>query len=79
MLDENSREEDFDQVLEQIEKDLSMGNESNPLTNYMIIYHFAGRGVLNSGQQYFVLNEFDKEKKFYKLLPAEERIRDLAD
>ena len=56
-----------------------MGNESNPLTNYMIIYHFAGRGVLNSGQQYFVLNEFDKETKFYKLLPAEERIRDLAD
>ena len=45
----------------------------------MIIYHFAGRGVFKAGVQHLVLNEFDPDTSFYKLLDVEERIRQIAE
>ena len=43
--------------------------------NYLTIFLFAGHGIMKDGMQCLVLNEFDTQTNFYKLLPVEDKIR----
>ena len=40
---------------------------------------FAGHGILKNGTQTLVLNEYDTDGEFYKLLDAEHKMRLLSD
>ena len=64
---------------EQISVRLSQGKRANPPENYLVIMLFACHGVLHEGNQSIVLNEYDKSKGFYKLLPVEKKLRTWAN
>ena len=72
-LTNNPTEEEFYDVYYKIGKLLSEGKQQK--INYLTIFLFAGHGILKNGMQNLVLNEYDDDTKFYKLLPAEEKIR----
>ena len=42
------------------------------------IFFIAGHGMIHEGTQRLLLNEFDKQKKFYKLFPIETHIRNMT-
>ena len=48
-------------------------------TNYLLIFFFAGHGVLLEGSQAILLNEYDKRSGFYKLKKVEAKLRSLAE
>ena len=48
------------------------------MENFLIIFLFAGHGLLKDGQQVLVLNEYDQKTSFYKLYMAEKKLRTLA-
>ena len=66
-------EEEFFRVYYEIAKLLQEGKQNK--INYLTIFLFAGHGIMKNGTQCLVLNEFDENTKFYKLLPAEDKIR----
>ena len=45
---------------------------SNPEKNYLVIYMLAGHGMISTGKQVMLLNEFNKNTGFYKLWGIEE-------
>ena len=48
------------------------------MINYMVIFLFAGHGILKEGQQEVVINEYNRQKGFYKLFKAESKLRSWA-
>ena len=48
-------------------------------TNYLLIFFFAGHGVLLEGSQAILVNEFDKRSGFYKMKKVELKLRTLAE
>ena len=42
------------------------------------IFFVAGHGMIHEGTQRLLLNEFDKQRKFYKLFPIEIHIRNMT-
>ena len=73
-LSNNPTEKEFEQAyLKEIAALLKKGKEDK--INYLTIFLFAGHGIMKDGMQCLVLNEFDPETGFYKLLPVEEKIR----
>ena len=87
----NLREEDtydlsFDPSLKEVNdtmKEIRLrihkGRDSVPKINYIIIFLFAGHGLLKEGEQVIVINEYDRSNGFYKLFMAESKLRDLAE
>ena len=55
------------------------GKKSKPPEKYLIVFFFACHGVLYEGTQHVVLNEFNNDKKYYKLYPAANKLRGYAD
>ena len=49
------------------------------MVNYLVIFLFAGHGLLKDGQQVLVVNEFDQKTSFYKFFMAENTLRNLAE
>ena len=49
------------------------------MVNYLIIFLFTGRGMMQEGQQVLLMNEFDKKTRFYKIFKAESKLRFLAE
>ena len=72
-LSNDPTEEEFDEVYDKIKQLLIEGQQNK--INYLTIFLFAGHGILKNGMQCLVLNEYDEETQFYKLLAAEEKIR----
>ena len=50
-----------------------------PMSRYLIIFLFAGHGLLKDGMQVMAYNEFDKETGFYKTFRAEAKLRSFSE
>lgn len=50
---------------------LTEGRDGPQKINYLVIFLFAGHGVLHDGQHSMLFNEFDLDTKFYKKLKVE--------
>ena len=66
-------------MFKSLQKRIQAGDKLKIKRRYLVIYLFAGHGVLFKGMQGFLLNDFDESKKFYRILGAEEKIRVLAE
>ena len=45
---------------------------------FLVVILFSGHGIVKDNKQVILTNEFDKKRKFYRLLKAEEMVRDLS-
>ena len=43
------------------------------------MFLFAGQGVMKDGMQSLLVNEYDPKSEYYRMLPAENLIRGLAE
>ena len=72
----------YDQVMEvfsKIIRDVDKGKKVSPQEHVAVIFLFAGHGILKDGCQAMVMNEYDPDTKFYKLLRIEDKIRSLSN
>ena len=79
MIDDKATEAEFCKIYMDITMQLAEAAESNPPRNILVVSVFAGHGILKNGTQTLVLNEYDQESEFYKLLEAEHKMRLLSD
>ena len=70
---------EFENILASISKKLRDGKKKVPKKNYLVIFLFAGHGILKDGTQMMLYNEYDTKKKFYKMLQAEAKLRIWAE
>ena len=52
--------------------------KNNPNKLALLMHCYAGHGMCKDGRQVLLINEFDRNNKFYKNVPAEIEIRNLA-
>ena len=52
--------------------------KQNPQKKYLVVWLFAGHGILTGGMQSIVINEFDRFTKFYRTYKVESAISALA-
>ena len=57
---------------------LRIGRETSPKKRFMVVFMFTGRGVVRDSVTELVLNEYDADAQFYKLLKAESLIREMS-
>ena len=57
---------------------IKQGSKKIPKVNYLVIWLFAGHGVLRNGMQTILFNELDKRNGYYKMFNCEAVIRDIA-
>ena len=62
VLNDNATAAKIRKVLKSIKHRIS----SNPEKNFLVIYVLAGHGMIDSGKQVMLLNEFNQAKGFYK-------------
>ena len=62
-----------------VSKRISDGKKKTPVENYLVIFLFAGHGMLKDGMQVMLYNEYDKKAEFYKLMMAEAKLRGWAE
>ena len=62
----------------QILRKLVAGRKKSPQEDYLVIHTFAGHGVQDQGTQWLLHNEYSKERQFYKMFGAENKLRMLA-
>ena len=70
---------DFEKVLAMLSTKLREGKKKVPKENYLVIFLFAGHGILKDGTQMMLYNEYDKRAGFYKMLQAEAKLRTWAE
>lgn len=58
---------------------LKQGLREKPEERIHIFYILASHGMMKSGRQVVLINEFNKRISFYKLWQIEFNIRDIAD
>ena len=71
----NEPKSKFESTYKEIEEMLG----KTPKRNYVVFWLFGCHGIHLNGTQYIAFNEYDQSTKFYKLVAAEEKIRDLAE
>ena len=52
--------------------------KQNPKEMHLGLFFIAGHGMIHEGTQRLLLNEFDKQRKFYKFFPIEINIRNMT-
>ena len=52
--------------------------KTNPKTVHLGVFFIAGHGMIHEGSQRILFNEFDKQRKFYKLFPIEVNVRTMT-
>ena len=57
-LEDDPTEKEIREVFMKIDGKLKSGKESRPVVNYLIIYLFAGHGILRDSMQSVLLNEY---------------------
>ena len=62
-------------VMDSLSKGLREAKKKNPPERHLIVFLFAGHGILRDGLQHLVYNEFNKREGFYQLFNAEGKIR----
>ena len=78
-LSEDPTSREVDKVFNRISKKLKDGKKKQPMEKYLILFLFAGHGLLKQGMQEMVYNEFDNNTKFYKMYKAEKKLRLYAE
>ena len=58
---------------------IKAGKDAKPPVNYLVIFLFAGHGMIKDGSQVLLYNEFDEKTGFYKMFRAEKKIRQWAE
>ena len=66
-------------VLDKISKELREAKKMKPPEKHLIVFLFAGHGVLRDGMQYLIYNEWNKKERFYQMLSAEAKLRSWAE
>ena len=56
-----------------------MGRDAEPTEDFLIIHNFSGISTQCNGMQTLLFNEFDKGSGFYRVLPAEDLVRQIAN
>ena len=64
--------------LAEIRAKLLEGKEATPQVNYLLIFFFAGHGLLKDGGQAVLYNEFNSRTKYFRTLKIEDVLRDWA-
>ena len=77
-LDDNPSLKQVNDVCKKIETRLKAGKLMEPMENYLVIFLFAGHGILHDGMQSVLVNEYFSRTKFYKMFRAEAIIRGYA-
>lgn len=77
-LDNNPTLKEVTDVCKKIEIRLKAGKFMEPPENYLVIFLFAGHGILHDGMQSVLVNEYMNRTKFYKMFRAEAIIRGYA-
>ena len=49
--------------------------KTNPKKVHLGVFFIASHGMIHEGSQRILLNEFDRQKKFYKFFPIEINVR----
>ena len=62
-------------VIGDLSTKIRKGKRARPVENYLIIFLFAGHGILKDGVQHLLYNEYDTKTQFYKLFAAEKKLR----
>ena len=75
----NATSKDVNDVLHRLFKMIKDGKKAKPQKNYLVIFLFAGHGMIKDGSQVLLYNEFDKKTGYYKMLRAEKKIRHWAE
>ena len=52
--------------------------KENPDKNYTVIHLYAGHGMIASGKQVVLMNQFNRPSRFYKWIGVEQNVRDMA-
>ena len=66
------------EILSMISGRLRSGARKEPPENFLIIYAFAGNGIVKDGRFCMLFNEYDLNTRYYKMFRAEEKIRSWA-
>ena len=66
------------EILSMISGRLRSGARKEPPENFLIIYAFAGNGIIKDGRFCMLFNEYDLNTRYYKMFRAEEKIRSWA-
>ena len=61
-----------------LRKIVNRGREYENPKKYLVICLFAGHGMIQSGTQVLLTNEYDETKQFHKFIMAEQCMRSLA-
>ena len=77
-MSDDPSDKELEAMFKNVLQKLIQGNQVNR-TNYLLIFFFAGHGVLFEGSQAILLNEFDKRCGFYKMKKVEAKLRSLAE
>lgn len=75
----NPTAKEVDKHMSALSKEMRKGKTASPVENYLVIFLFAGHGVLRDGMQAMLYNEFDNRCNFYKFLMAEKKLRGWAE
>ena len=73
-LSDDPSDKELEAMFKNVLQKLIQGNQVSR-TNYLLIFFFAGHGVLFEGSQAILLNEFDKRSGFYKMKKVEAKLR----
>ena len=74
-LGHNPTGADVTDALAKISKRLREGKKKRPVEKFLLVCLFAGHGILKDGMQSMLLNEYDENTGFYRLLCAEAKLR----
>ena len=74
-LSNNPTMNETGKVLDKISKELRESKKMKPPEKHLIVFLFAGHGVLRDGMQFLIYNEWNKREKFYHMLSAEAKLR----
>ena len=78
-LSNDPTEKEVKNTIMSITKKIQQGRDKTPRENYLVIFFFAGHGILKDGGQHVLYNEFNPRSKFYKTLNAEQQLRHMAN
>ena len=75
----NPSSKDINDLFADISKQLRADKKKKPVEKTLLLFLFAGHGILKDGIQWLLLNEFEEKTGFYKLLNAEGKLRFWAE
>lgn len=74
----NPTEADTKKMYMSVLKRIMMGRKKSPQQDFLVVHVFAGHGVQEAGTQYLLHNEWCKDRRYYKMFAAEEKLRVMA-